>query len=263
MPADSATSDMKPMYGNIHRVITTAASCASSGQPRPAVQTSTGAPITPMTQVASSAHSSTVATASIRWRVASSPSLARGGRATARRPAERALGEEPPQHVGNAERHVVGVGHRVGAEQPRHHLFADQPRDARQQREDRNDGGGAEQVHSGDGAEALRRQHGNGAWNNSPGASSPGERPRIMGGPPRTPYLGFGFSNLAAVLAVFAPTGPIRQWRALPKPRRKPCRLGLGPQARTSRRQAERRQLGAALEVPHGHQERAKGDRHG
>ena len=63
MPADSATKDMKPMYGNIQRVMNTAASkpfglCC---RPLAMAQTSTGAPATPNTQVNVSAQASTVA----------------------------------------------------------------------------------------------------------------------------------------------------------------------------------------------------------
>src|SRR6185369_7365101 len=76
-PAESATSDMKPMYGNIQRVISTAASklCGCCWKPLASAQTMMGAAVTPRTQVASRAHASTVATLSIsRW-VAASPSL--------------------------------------------------------------------------------------------------------------------------------------------------------------------------------------------
>ena len=75
MPAPSATIDMKPMYGNITRVITTALSKRS--RPLASSQTSTGAPMTPITQVSTSAQTSTVAVASIRRCVTSSPSCTR------------------------------------------------------------------------------------------------------------------------------------------------------------------------------------------
>jgi len=77
MPADSATSDMQPMYGNISRVITTAESCASAGSPDAMIHTSTGEPTTPTTHTTTSAHISTVATASISVCVASSPAVVR------------------------------------------------------------------------------------------------------------------------------------------------------------------------------------------
>ncbi len=75
MPADSATSDMNRMYGNIQRVIVAASS--NSARPEPTSHTSSGAPTTPATQVASSVQPSTVATASTSLRVAASPSRAR------------------------------------------------------------------------------------------------------------------------------------------------------------------------------------------
>ena len=74
-PAASATSDMKPMYGNITRVITTAESNALS--PEAIIHTSTGAATMPASVVSTSAQKSTVATASIRSRVGPSPSAAR------------------------------------------------------------------------------------------------------------------------------------------------------------------------------------------
>ena len=66
MPADSATSDMKPMYGNMKRVIVTEASNAHGDRPEPSSHTSSGAASMPTADVAMSAHSSTVATASTR-----------------------------------------------------------------------------------------------------------------------------------------------------------------------------------------------------
>ena len=66
---------MKPMYGNITRVITTAASNFSS--PEAINHTSSGAATMPSTQVSASAQASTVATASTSRRVASSPAVAR------------------------------------------------------------------------------------------------------------------------------------------------------------------------------------------
>ena len=74
-PAASATKDMKPMYGNITRVINTAESKSCS--PEAITHTSTGAPAMPSSVVATSAQKSTVATASIRPRVAASPSADR------------------------------------------------------------------------------------------------------------------------------------------------------------------------------------------
>ena len=74
-PAASDTSDMKPMYGNITRVITTAESNAC--RPEAIIHTSTGAATTPASVVSTSAQKSTVATASIRARVGASPSAAR------------------------------------------------------------------------------------------------------------------------------------------------------------------------------------------
>jgi hypothetical protein len=76
MPAASATSDMKPMYGNIQRVMKTAASKlrGSCWKPLASDQTRIGAATTPMPQVRSSAHASTVATLLMSLRVASSPS---------------------------------------------------------------------------------------------------------------------------------------------------------------------------------------------
>jgi hypothetical protein len=76
MPAASATIDMKPIYGNIQRVISTAASklCGSCLRPLASAHTRIGAPATPSTQVKSSAQASTVATLSISLRVISSPS---------------------------------------------------------------------------------------------------------------------------------------------------------------------------------------------
>ena len=66
---------MKPMYGNIQRVISTAASCAwLPSSPLASSHTSTGAPATPTTQVSSSTQNSTVATFATRARVRSSPS---------------------------------------------------------------------------------------------------------------------------------------------------------------------------------------------
>jgi hypothetical protein len=77
MPAASATSDMKPMYGNIQRVMTTAASKPSGlcFSPLAMAHTSHGAANTPATQVAVSAQASTVAIWSISTLVASSPSF--------------------------------------------------------------------------------------------------------------------------------------------------------------------------------------------
>jgi hypothetical protein len=75
MPAASATIDMQPMYGNITRVINTALS--KRCRPLARSQTRTGAATTPMTQVSSSAQAKTVATASTRRCVASSPSFSR------------------------------------------------------------------------------------------------------------------------------------------------------------------------------------------
>ncbi len=78
-PADSATSDMKPMYGNIQRVMKTAASKprGSCFNPLAIIQTNTGAAATPITQVSSKAQLKRVATRSISSLVAASPSLAR------------------------------------------------------------------------------------------------------------------------------------------------------------------------------------------
>src|SRR5881394_2910975 len=68
MPADNATIDMKPMYGNIQRVMNTAASklCGVFLKPLASSHTRTGAAATPTTHVASSAQASAVATPSIR-----------------------------------------------------------------------------------------------------------------------------------------------------------------------------------------------------
>ena len=74
-PAESETSEMKPMYGNMIRVMTTASSKRS--RPEAISQTTTGAATTPTMQVTTSAAKSTVATASTSCRVASSPSAAR------------------------------------------------------------------------------------------------------------------------------------------------------------------------------------------
>src|SRR3569832_825419 len=77
MPAEKATSDMNAMYGNIQRVMKTAASklCGVFLNPLASRYTSTGAATMPTTQVASSAQASAVATPSIRRCVASSPSV--------------------------------------------------------------------------------------------------------------------------------------------------------------------------------------------
>jgi hypothetical protein len=74
MPPASATSDMKPMYGNIQRVMITAES--KPGSPLAMAQTSSGAPATPATHTTSSVQVSNVATWSISCRAPSSPSSA-------------------------------------------------------------------------------------------------------------------------------------------------------------------------------------------
>ena len=78
MPLDSATSDMKAMYGNIQRVMNTAASNprGSCFKPLAMAYTSQGAAATPMMQVTSSAQVSNVATRSISSLVSSSPNCA-------------------------------------------------------------------------------------------------------------------------------------------------------------------------------------------
>jgi hypothetical protein len=71
-PADRATSDMKPMYGNMIRVMATAPS--NSFSPEAISHTTTGAPAMPTAQVATRAQNRTVATASTSRRVCASPS---------------------------------------------------------------------------------------------------------------------------------------------------------------------------------------------
>ena len=63
-PADSATSDMNRMYGNIQRVIKVARSNAVGSRASPAAtsQTSTGAAATPMIEVARTTQNSAEAT---------------------------------------------------------------------------------------------------------------------------------------------------------------------------------------------------------
>src|SRR5690606_6811887 len=74
-PAHSATKDIKPIYGNIQRVINTAASWAwPLSKPLASSHTKMGAPATPSTHVNSNAQNSTVATFATRRRVRSSPS---------------------------------------------------------------------------------------------------------------------------------------------------------------------------------------------
>ena len=79
MPADRATMDMKAMYGNIQRVMCTAASmpCAPAGRPLAMAQTSQGASSTPSTETSSSTPASAEATLSINARVGASPCSAR------------------------------------------------------------------------------------------------------------------------------------------------------------------------------------------
>ena len=60
---------------------------------------------------------------------------------------ERALGEEPPQQVRDAEGDLEGIGGRAGAEGGGNELLAHQPGDARGQRERRHDGGRTKQTH--------------------------------------------------------------------------------------------------------------------
>src|SRR5436190_1778539 len=74
-PADSETSEMKPMYGNMTRVMTTASSKRS--RPEAMSHTTTGAATTPTMHVTTRTENSTVATASTSCWVASSPSAAR------------------------------------------------------------------------------------------------------------------------------------------------------------------------------------------
>jgi len=60
---------------------------------------------------------------------------------------EGALGEQPAQHVGDAERSLEGVGPGAGTEHRGHHQLAAEAGDARGQGQQGNDGGGAQQVH--------------------------------------------------------------------------------------------------------------------
>ena len=154
MPADSETSEISPMYGNIQRVITTAAS--NSFKPEASTQTTTGAAITPTMQVNRRIQNSTVETASINERVREiAVALARGRQNRHECERERALAEQAPQHVGNAERRDISIVPRAGAEHLRDQDLADQPGDARGERQQRDGRRGAEQVH-GQG-EALAR----------------------------------------------------------------------------------------------------------
>ncbi len=109
-------------------------------------QTSTGAPATPSTQVSVSAQASTVAIwFTISW-VAASPSFSRtAGQHRHKRLAERTLGEQAAQQIGNAEGDVERVGERAGAKSGGHEQLAHQPGDARCQRQQRDQGGGFEQ----------------------------------------------------------------------------------------------------------------------
>jgi hypothetical protein len=61
---------------------------------------------------------------------------------------ERALGEHPPQQVGQPECDEEGVGQRRGAEDRRGQVLPDQPGDAREQREAADRRGRSEQVHA-------------------------------------------------------------------------------------------------------------------
>ena len=60
---------------------------------------------------------------------------------------ERALGEEPPQQVGNAECDDEGVHREAGAEEHREQRVADESRDARGERHAAHAGGGPEEIH--------------------------------------------------------------------------------------------------------------------
>lgn len=75
-PPHKPASEMKPRYGNIQRVMNTAASSPRGFcfKPLAIAHTSRGAASTPAKQVSTRTHASTVATRSISNLVASSPS---------------------------------------------------------------------------------------------------------------------------------------------------------------------------------------------
>ena len=109
-PADSATSDMKPMYGNIQRVMTTASSKRS--RPEAISQTTTGAATTPTTQVTTQ-RPEQHGRDGVDQPVGRLVAVGGARRAASDRHEglrEGALGEQAAQQVGDAEGDVERVG---------------------------------------------------------------------------------------------------------------------------------------------------------
>jgi hypothetical protein len=101
----------------------------------------------PRTQVTTSTQNSTVATALTMACVPSSPSRSRVAASKGTKAAETPLGEQAPQQVGNAERHIEGVGQGTGAEAGGDELIPHQAGDAGQQGPHGNRGRGLEKIH--------------------------------------------------------------------------------------------------------------------